>query len=295
MDLRTIRTFRTVVKHGSFHKAAEELSYAQSTVTMQIKRLEELLGTRLLERGKQKLQLTEAGYLLHSKGEYLLKEFERLEEAMYDLTSGESGYIRFGAMEPAASYRLPSILQTFQGKFPKIGLSIHIDNSKSLGEKVQNDELDLALCTAPELTSNLHFTPLFSEEIGLLLPAAHPLLHNEKIYLKHLEEETILITSAICPFRRNLEKQMIDKGMKPRYRMEINNMLALRHYVQAGYGVAAIPIITVSPPPQGTVLKKIEDFNNRLTVGLMRNQERSYSGSGMNELIQVLIDEKEEG
>ncbi|WKB34762.1 LysR family transcriptional regulator [Terrilactibacillus sp. S3-3] len=62
MDLRTIKTFKTVVKMGSFNHAAEELKYAQSTVTMHIKKkLESDLGVQLLERGKH-LQLTEAGF-----------------------------------------------------------------------------------------------------------------------------------------------------------------------------------------------------------------------------------------
>lgn len=70
MDFKTLKTFHKIVACGSFNRAAEELNYAQSTVTMQIKKLEEDLGIRLLERGKT-FRLTEAGRLFLKKAAIL--------------------------------------------------------------------------------------------------------------------------------------------------------------------------------------------------------------------------------
>lgn len=290
MDLRSIKTFRTIVKHKSFHKAAEELAYAQSTITMQMKKLEQELGVLLIERGKN-FQLTEAGRLLHTKGEVLLKDYEVLQSLMADFIQGESGDIRIGVMEPSASYRMPSALATFYEKFPKVNLNIQIQSSKTLVEMVKKDEIDLAICTAPDEISTLHFSPLFTEDVALLMQSSHPLANHESVSLKEIEDEMILITTAVCPFRRNLEKQMIDKGLKPKYRMEISNMLALKHYVELGYGLAAVPLIAATPPPPGTTLKPIKDFDKELTVGLMRNEEKSYSGNAMTYLIELFYNE----
>ena len=183
MDLKTIKTFKTIVKLGSFQRAAEELNYAQSTVTMHIKSLEAELNVILLERGK-KLQLTEAGRLLNEKGDLLLKGFNSLQNAMADLVHGESGFIRLGVMEPTASFRIPAILAPFIKKFPKIQLSIQIHSSKALMEMVRKDEVDLALCTAPEMSIGTMFQPLFQEEVGLLVPESHPLAEKEYVRLK---------------------------------------------------------------------------------------------------------------
>lgn len=122
MDLRTIKTFKTVVKYGSFQRAAEELNYAQSTVTTHIKNLEDELGVTLLKRGKT-LQLTEAGRLLSEKGEFLLKGFENLQSSLQELVQGESGIIRIGVMEPTASYRLPPLLASFRKNIQKFNLT----------------------------------------------------------------------------------------------------------------------------------------------------------------------------
>src|SRR5699024_9164573 len=99
MDLRTIKTFKMIEKHGSFQKAAADLKYAQSTITTHIKKLESDLGTVLLDRGNN-LQLTEAGRLLSEKGELLLKTYEHLQNSMKDLVQGEVATLRIGVMEP---------------------------------------------------------------------------------------------------------------------------------------------------------------------------------------------------
>ncbi|MBU8598878.1 LysR family transcriptional regulator [Shouchella clausii] len=275
MDLRSIKTFQTIIKHGSFQKAAEELSYAQSTITMQMKKLESELGVVLIERGKP-FQLTEAGRLLALQGDLLLQEFERLQERMDALVKGEAGHIRVGAMEPAASYRLPYALAPFYEKFPRVNVSVQIESSRKLIEMVEADELDLAICTAANVPTTVRFLPLFPEEVAILMPDAHPLANEKDISLPQLENEPMLITTAACPFRRNIEKQMRDRGLRPTYRMEISNMLALKHYVQAGYGIAAVPIRCVMPPPKGTVLKAIRLFEEDLLVGLAENKTKPF-------------------
>ena len=72
MDLKSVKTFETIARLGSFQKAADELKYVQSTVTMQIQKLESDLGVKLFERGR-KIQLTEAGRVFFEKADLLLK------------------------------------------------------------------------------------------------------------------------------------------------------------------------------------------------------------------------------
>lgn len=278
MDLRTIKTFKTIVKCGSFQKAAEELMYAQSTITTHIKNLEADLGVILLERGK-KLQLTEAGRLLNEKGDLLLKGFENLENAMADLVQGEAGMIRIGVMEPTASYRFPELLVPFAVKYPKVQLSVQIHSSKAISDMITQDEIDLALCAAPDTASGMVFEPLFSEEVVLLLPIDHPISHKEKVSIRDLQNESLIATSSFCPFRNNLERQMLEAGINPRYEMEVSNMLAAKYYVQAGFGIAVVPLVTVTPPPSGLIIRPISDFERGLTVGIVRREERFNHGS----------------
>ena len=254
---------------------------------MHIKSLEAELGVILLERGK-KLQLTEAGRLLNEKSDLLLKGFDSLQNAMADLLNGESGVIRLGVMEPTASYRIPSILSPFIEKFPKVQLSIQIHSNNALMDMIKKEEVDLALCTAPEMSLDTIFHPLFQEKVVLLVPESHRLAEQEYVYLKDLQDEKLLTTSSVCPFRRNFEKQSIEVGIHLRYGLEVSNMLGLKYYVQANYGIAVVPLVAVTPPPPGTVIKQIIDFEKGLTVGLMRKAESFHTKSAMEYLIEVI-------
>lgn len=269
MDIRTIKTFHTVVKYESFQKAAEALNYAQSTVTTHVQKLEHDIGLTLLDR-ENNLQLTEAGELLYEKGGLLLKTFDNLESSMTELVDGDSGTIKIGVMEPMASYRLPAILTLFAKKFPKVQISLQIQGSKTLADMVMKDEIDLALCAAPEKDSGSLFEPIYSEEVVLLAPTNHPLNKKETINLRDLGNEKLVITNALCPFRGNLERKMIETGISPQYGIEVSNMLTLKYYVQSGFGAAVVPKVTVNPLPEGTITKSIADFKQGLSVGIVK-------------------------
>lgn len=276
MDLRTIKTFRTIVACGSFQEAAEKLNYAQSTVTTQIKKLEADLGVLLLDRGNN-LQLTEAGKILNEKGELLLKSFDNLQQSMTEFVEGDAGVINLGVMEPMASYRLPAILALFAEQFPKVAINLQIHGSKTLEEMVMKGEIDVAICAVVDLNNRAIFEPLFHEEVVLLTSENHALNALETVCLTDLDGEQLVMTNTACPFRANFERRMMAAGVMPTYEMEVSNLLALKYYIQAGFGAAIVPFITVNPAPEGTVIKRIEDFHKGLTVGIVRREESPIS------------------
>ena len=129
MDLRTIRSFKTIVELKSFQSAAEHLNYAQSTITSHIKKLEMQLGVTLFDR-ENNLRLTKAGILLNEKSNVLLQSFHQLENTMNKFIGGQSEVIRIGVMEPTASYRFPDILSKFVRHFTNIDFSLQVQGSK---------------------------------------------------------------------------------------------------------------------------------------------------------------------
>lgn len=287
MDIRNIKTFQTIIKLGSFQRAAEELQYGQSTVTMHIQKLESDLGVKLLERGK-KLKLTEAGRLFHQNADLLLKDYDFLQSSMVELLQGEGGNIRLGAMEPTASYRLPLILGPFLQQHPKVKVSIQIGNTTMLGQMLNEGSIDLAICSTPDTGLEQSFEPLFNERLALLVPESHPLASKDMIFLRDLQHENILITNSLCPYRQKLESSLLEKGGSPYSGMEIGNMAALKFYVQANFGIAVVPVITAIPNPEGTVLKNIHDLDSGLVTGLLRKQNGSSFSSAAEKLIDIL-------
>ncbi|WNR43099.1 LysR family transcriptional regulator [Paenibacillus roseipurpureus] len=286
MDIRNIKTFQTIIRLGSFQRAAEELQYGQSTVTMHIQKLESDLGVKLLERGK-KLTLTEAGRLFHHNADLLLKDYDFLQTSMDELLKGDAGVIRLGVMEPTASYRLPQLLGPFLRQHPKVKISIHIGNTTVLGQMLYEGSIDMAICSTPPSGLDHTFEPLFIETLALLLPEAHPLASKSSIQLRDLQHEHLLITNVQCPYRQKLEHALLERGGSPYSGMEIGNMAALKYYVQAQFGIAVVPVITATPSPQGTVLKPIDDLDSGLVTGLLRKMNGSAFSVATENLINI--------
>ncbi|MWC29205.1 LysR family transcriptional regulator [Paenibacillus sp. MMS18-CY102] len=268
MDLKTLKTFQTIVKCGSFIRAADELNYGQSTVTMQMQKLESDLGIQLLERGKT-LRLTEAGRLLYEQSLPIVKNMEQLQANLSDMQLGEAGTVRIGVTEPTASYRLPAILKGFLFDYPKIQVSIEFANTPVLSERLLKGEIDFALCSAPDLGAELYFEPLFKEEFVVLLPDNHPLAAQTAIAPADIQGHRLLITSAICPYRRKLEMALQEVGNCSLDTMEIGSMAALKYYVESGLGIALVPKAVLNPVPAGTTVREIGGSGIDMTVGLL--------------------------
>ncbi|MNS41792.1 HTH-type transcriptional regulator GltR [compost metagenome] len=268
MDLKTLKTFQIIVNQGSFIRAAEEMNYAQSTVTMQIQKLESDLGIQLFERGK-KIRLTEAGRLFYEQSLLIVKSMEQLQGDMSELQLGNAGHIRLGVTEPTASYRLPGILKQFLDQYPKIRVSVEFANTPVLSERLLHGEISMALCSAPDLGSDLYFEPLFQEEFVVLMPEDHPLALKEILSPGDFRGHRLLITSAVCPYRRKLEVVMRESGGVPLDTMEIGSMTALKYYVESGLGIAFIPAIMTNPVPAGMVIREIEGSLIHMTFGML--------------------------
>src|SRR6516225_4787138 len=142
LDLELLRSFVSVVDAGGFTRAGERVHRTQSTVSQQIKRLEEDLGQVLLHRDGKDVRPTEAGERLLSYARRLLA---LAEEARDVLREPDGGAVRLGIPEDFAAYRLAKLLGAFSRSHPNLRLDVRADQSKNLARDLERGELDLAL------------------------------------------------------------------------------------------------------------------------------------------------------
>ncbi|WP_026565763.1 LysR family transcriptional regulator [Bacillus sp. UNC41MFS5] len=287
MDLKAVKTFQTIARFGSFQKAAEALNYVQSTVTMQIQKLEMDLGVKLFERGR-KICLTEAGRVFLEKSSILLNDLEYVQSSMDEWLNGETGKIKVGAIEPMAIYRLPNILAPFCDEYPKVQMSIEINNSNRLTEMIKEGELDLAICNTPELDHTITFEPLLTEDVSILISDRHPFAEKKEIFLSDFNNERLLLSGFVCNYRIHLEMSLLKAGVTPQIGLEVNSMSALKEYVQAGLGIAVIPDIIVGTLPKGTVKRRIVDLEIGVVTGIVRKAKGIQNSKAVQRLITTI-------
>lgn len=161
LDLELIKTFLTVLEVRGFKPAAERLNKTPAAVSMQIKRLEDMLGKRILERSNQGIALTSAGEVLREKGQKLMSLNYELLGDMRD--SELKGQLNFGSPADYTPTILKKLMPIFQRDFPAVLPSIVLEPSRSLRPRVQSGSLDMAIVARePELDEG---HPLWSEEV----------------------------------------------------------------------------------------------------------------------------------
>jgi DNA-binding transcriptional LysR family regulator len=142
-DLELLRSFVSVVDSGGFTRAGERVHRTQSTVSQQIKRLEEDVGQSLLNRSGKDVTPTEAGERLLSYARRLLSLAEEARDVL--ARPGKEGAIKLGIPEDFAAYRLAKLLATFSRSHPGLRLDVRADQSINLQRDLERSELDLAL------------------------------------------------------------------------------------------------------------------------------------------------------
>jgi DNA-binding transcriptional LysR family regulator len=143
LDLGLLKSFVSVVDAGGFTRAGERVHRTQSTVSQQIKRLEEDVGQTLLHRNGKDVTPTEAGERLLSYARRLLALAEEARDVMAH--PGHEGAVRLGIPEDFAAYRLAKLLAAFSRSHPRLRMDVRADQSIYLKRDLERGDLDLAL------------------------------------------------------------------------------------------------------------------------------------------------------
>ncbi|MBC7405284.1 MAG: LysR family transcriptional regulator [Cytophaga sp.] len=143
LDLDLLRSFVSVIENGGFTAAAEYLCRAQSTVSVQVIRLEEFVGHKLLERSYGKVVTTEYGEILLSYARRMLMINDETMLRMAD--TGMQGTLRLGVVEYLAPQRLPEIISKLRSAYPRLDLRLKIDLSGSLKRDLEEGKLDVVI------------------------------------------------------------------------------------------------------------------------------------------------------
>lgn len=255
MQLRQLSTFRTVADALNVTRAAERLNYAQSSVTEQIKALEQDFGVSLFERSNRGLRLTPAGHRLVDYAERMLSLAEETRAAVTEVGS-PGGELLIGAPETLCVYRLPSLLTRFREDCPKVHVVLRPGNREECRSGVRDGALDLCFTFgAPPDHPDLENMPLLPEPVALVAPKGHPLTQRESVTNSDLAGVDFLVTESGCSYRLMFEEALGSApGPRPRIAAELTSIGALRTCVAAGMGCALLPQIAVAADlARGTV------------------------------------------
>ncbi len=241
MDLTYLRTFREVAKRQSFTRAAEELGYAQSSVTMQIQKIEKEYGVPLIERHGRQLRLTPPGEELLKLFVEILDLYDRSKETIAQQIGGT---LTIGTIDSLAAFYLPPYLQQLRTKFPKLDIHLQTMQEANLLAKIKDGEVDIGLMLDRTTTDSLlDRTIIRDEPLVLIAPINHPLAQMNTVTLQDLNNCELIVSEESCIYRSLFENLLKEHGIIFRIGFELSNLEAIKRCVMNGLGIALLPKI----------------------------------------------------
>ncbi|AYG62131.1 LysR substrate-binding domain-containing protein [Rhizobium jaguaris] len=244
LTLKQLRYFEALARHGHFGRAADVCAISQPALSMQIKELEESLGTELFERGARQVRLTSFGEAFALRVRDILRSVDELGDMARASQDRLAGRLRIGVIPTIAPYLLPQII----GNLTRMhdGLDIHIRETltSKLVQELTDGRLDAAIVALPVSEPSLTEVALFSENFVLVRPSedeGKPVPNREALR----EMRLLLLEEGHC-FRDQALSFCNMRSMLPRELLDGSSLSTLVQMVSAGIGVTLIPEMAVS-------------------------------------------------
>jgi DNA-binding transcriptional LysR family regulator len=266
MEIRNLKSFQKICELGSFSMAAEDLGYSQSTVTMQIKQLEEELEVRLFDRIGRAVRLTEDGRLFLTYANEIIAASENAREALKH-QKAPRGELRLGILESLCTSYLPDILKEYHGLYPEVSTIIRTGTYDELSLLLSTNAIDLLWTFDTELFSEDWLkTYSYYDAICIVCSPDHPLSDREDLSLSDLANQTFLLTEVNCSYRALFEKELYSYRPHPDIFLEIGNTDIIKKFLIAGLGISVLPRFTVAQElKEGRLLRlRIQDFELKM-------------------------------
>ena len=243
MNLHQFRFVREAVRQNfNLTDAAKALFTSQPGVSKAIIELEEELGIDIFSRhGKRIRGLTEPGRQVLKSVELILQEVEGLKRIGKEFAAQDSGSLTIATTHTQARYSLPSVVQQFSQKFPKVRLSLLQGNPKQVAEMVTNNLADVAIATeAIAEVDGLVSFPCFQWEHMVITPTDHPLLKLKSITLEDIAAYPLITYDAAFAGRNKIDQAFARRALKPDVVLEAIDADVIKTYVELGMGIGII-------------------------------------------------------
>lgn len=239
MEIHQLEYFLAVEKYRNFSTASLEICVSQSTLSQQIKKLEDELGVKLFIRYSRSVRLTPAGedFLVHAQT--IVSEIQHSRETVQKYISFDKGSIKIGVFPNMTYWGLNKIITSFHRTYPGVDFEIHTANTDDLLKGLREKKVNVAFINSPFPDSfEIDFFPLMNDNIVMLTSSQHPLANESIVDLCDLSREKFLMIKNNSWFRNTLIHACNDAGFEPNIIFDTNDAEMVRSFVEDGIGVA---------------------------------------------------------
>ncbi|WP_044408801.1 hydrogen peroxide-inducible genes activator [Thiomicrospira microaerophila] len=251
MTLNELKYIVAVAKERHFRKASETCFVSQPTLSIAIKKFEEEIGVELFERNKTEILVTPIGKQIIHIADEILQKTQIIKQLAKEDQGDHTGEIKLGAIYTIAPYLLPKLIPMFHKLANKTPIILQENYTHLLMEKLINGDLDLVILSLPFEHKNIETQVIYTEPFVVALPKNHILHNNEKISIKEIKKETLLMLGEGHCFRNqvidafNHQEQINFQTNKLQKTLEGSSLETIRYMVASGAGITILPCSSV--------------------------------------------------
>ncbi len=284
MDDHKLKVFCTVAETKSFSRASEIIRLTQPAVSLQIQALEEMYGTKLFNRSGCVITLTIAGEILYKYATEINGLYADAEKEIGALTGQVKGIVSIGASSTIGNYIMPSVVAEFKRKFPKVGIHIHISNTRNVIEYLNAGNVDIALVEGDVKKQKLVVEKLIPDEMVLVMSPLHPWAKKLSITTMELSKEPIIFREEGSGTRQVIEKHLAKHGITQqnlKISLVMGSTASIKSAVEEGLGVSILSKWAVKKEVKYGVIKtagfKDETFKRDFSLVYKKSKEPSHT------------------
>ena len=262
MDLKQLKTFVVLSKNKNYTKTADELDYAQSSISAQIQQLEQELNTKLLDRIGKKVFLTANGEMLLPYAIEMLALASNIKDKI-DSSHSSGGQLIIGVSESLCIFKLPEIVEIFKKSHPNILLQLKLIENDQVVQQLTNNTINIALTIGnpidhPSITSLLKKR----EEILVLSAPTHPLASKNVLDIKDFTNQRLILTGLGCNYRTAFEYDLKSHGIPYQIALEAGSVQTIKEMAVSGLGLCVLPNLAVRKELSANLLSALPYKND---------------------------------
>jgi LysR family hydrogen peroxide-inducible transcriptional activator len=270
MNLKDLKYLVALADTGHFGRAAQRTFVSQPTLSAQLKKLEEYLGVKLVERHPKNVRLTEVGKQIVARARRMLSEGDEIVALARNNTDPLSGKLKVALIPTIGPYLLPRVMQKLRKSLPQLGLMLYEHQTGELLKRLREGEIDLGILALPADQDGLESRRLYREEFTVALPSDNPLAQKASIKPADLKGQTLLLLEDGHCLRDQALEVCSRVDVREAEDFRATSLETLRHMVVAGLGVTLMPELAVESPfgsQRGLVIRQFSKPAPARTVG----------------------------
>lgn len=279
MTLQQLRAFLAVARTGSYVRAAAQLYLTQPAVFMQVRALERVVGSPLVERAGRELRLTRAGQDLLPYAQQICELADEAQTLVGEFHTLTRGHASVAAVSTAGEYVLPPALAAFRRAHPGITIRLEVANRTTVHARLASNEVDWVILGRPPQTLPCVAEPLLADEMVPIASPQHPLAGSSRVPLRRFAQEVFIVREPGSGTRMAFEELCHRHDIAPAIGMELGSGSAIKEAVAAGLGVSVVSRHALHMELQAgrLVVLDVEGFPIRRTWHVVQRADRKVS------------------